>query len=192
VTAEAQASASIGRAARPPAVVVAVWRLILLISLGGTFEFYDLMMTAYIAPGLIKAASSTRQGRAFGLTDQATFAAATFSGLFIGTMVFSQIADRFGRAGDLHAVAALVHRRHPGHGLPVHSHRPGHLATGRRIGIGVELVTIDAYITELRAGPARPGLRGEPGGAVRRRADRGAGVLAARSARAFGVADGGG
>src|SRR5579859_5088575 len=29
------------------------WQLILLVSLGGWFEFYDLMMTAYISPGLV-------------------------------------------------------------------------------------------------------------------------------------------
>jgi len=60
VTVEAQASASIAlRLDRLPSSWP-VWRLILLISLGGTFEFYDLMMTAYIAPGLIRPASSTR------------------------------------------------------------------------------------------------------------------------------------
>ena len=31
----------------------ALWRLVILISLGGAFEFYDLLMTAYLAPGLI-------------------------------------------------------------------------------------------------------------------------------------------
>ncbi len=31
----------------------AVWRLVLLISLGGFFEFYDLIFTGYVAPGMI-------------------------------------------------------------------------------------------------------------------------------------------
>ena len=74
------------------------WRLIVLVSLGGCFEFYDLMMTAYISPGLVKA-GVFHEGRAglFGQSDQATFAAATFLGLFIGTAAFARVADRFGR-----------------------------------------------------------------------------------------------
>ena len=31
-----------------------VWRLITLLSLGGMFELYDLFMTAYVVPGLMK------------------------------------------------------------------------------------------------------------------------------------------
>jgi putative MFS transporter len=30
----------------------AVWRIVLLISLGTVFEFYDLFFTAYVAPGM--------------------------------------------------------------------------------------------------------------------------------------------
>src|ERR1700675_951165 len=76
----------------------AVWRLIVLLSLGGTFEFYDLFQTAYLSPGLISSGIFRIGAKGlFGLTDQATFAAATFAGLFIGTIVFGSVADRFGR-----------------------------------------------------------------------------------------------
>ena len=60
----------------------AVWRLVALISLGGAFEFYDLMMTAYISPVLAKAGVFQKHGL-FGLPDQASFVAATFLGLLL-------------------------------------------------------------------------------------------------------------
>src|SRR5579864_5846905 len=74
----------------------ALWRLIILISLGACFEFYDLMMTAYISPVLVRAGVFHKVGL-FGAPDQASFVAATFVGLFIGTIAVSQVADRFGR-----------------------------------------------------------------------------------------------
>jgi len=134
-----------------------VWRLIVLLSLGGAFEFYDLFQTAYLSPGLI-ANGIFRAGAKglFGLTDQATFAAATFAGLFIGTIVFGSVADRFGRRAvftfsllwyTAASIAMGLQRTNVGVDL-------WRLIAG--VGIGVELVTIDAYVSELA--PAR--LRG--------------------------------
>jgi hypothetical protein len=31
-----------------------LWTIVVLISLGGAFEFYDLFFTAYVAPGMLK------------------------------------------------------------------------------------------------------------------------------------------
>jgi len=134
-----------------------LWRLIVLISLGGLFEFYDLMMTAYVSPGLVKA-GVFHIGRAglFGQSDQAAFASATFLGLFIGTLAFSRVADRLGRRAiftasliwyALATLAMATCRTAVGIDL-------WRLISG--IGIGVELVTIDSYVSELA--PAR--LRG--------------------------------
>jgi MFS transporter, putative metabolite:H+ symporter len=127
-----------------------VWRLIVLLSLGGSFEMYDLFQTAYLSPGLISSGVFRAVGKGlFGLTDQAAFAAATFTGLLIGTSLFSSVADRFGRRAiftfsllwyTVASVAMGSQRTYLGVDL-------WRLVAG--IGIGVELVTIDAYISEL-------------------------------------------
>jgi putative MFS transporter len=133
-----------------------VWGLVILLSLGGCFEFYDLFMTAYLSPGLI--AAGVFHGAAkgmFGLTDQAAFAAATFAGLFLGTIIFSQLADRLGRRAIftwslLWYSAATLIMAAQSTALTVDIWR---LISG--IGIGVEMVTIDTYITEFVAREVR-------------------------------------
>jgi len=127
-----------------------VWRWVMLLSAGGCFEFYDLMMTAYISPTLVRAGVfHVGSAGLFGVSDQASFAAATFAGLFIGTIGVSRLADRFGRraiftASLLWYTAAAVAMAAQQNALGVDLWR---LIAG--IGIGVELVTIDAYIAEL-------------------------------------------
>ena len=133
-----------------------VWRLIVLLSLGGAFEFYDLFQTAYLSPGLISSGIFRVGAKGlFGLTDQATFAAATFAGLFIGTIVFGSVADRLGRRAvftfsllwyTAASIAMGLQRTNVGVDL-------WRLIAG--IGIGVELVTIDAYVSELAPGRLR-------------------------------------
>lgn len=133
-----------------------IWKLVLLLSLGGCFEFYDLFMTAYISPGLTAAKifSANRAGL-FGLSDQATFAAANFAGLFIGTIVFSQLTDKLGRKviftySLMWYTIATVIMAFQSTAITIDVWR---LIAG--IGIGVELVTIDTYIAELVAKDVR-------------------------------------
>ena len=127
-----------------------VWKLVLLLSLGGWFEFYDLILTAYIGPGLVRSGLFTTTSVSFfGFEGLATFVAATFTGLFIGTLVFGFAADRFGRrmvfTSSLlwYTIATVV--------MAFERTAPGiilwRVIAG--IGIGVELVTIDTYIAEL-------------------------------------------
>jgi len=75
-----------------------IWYLVGLVSFGAFFEIYDLVLTAPLSLGLL-AAGVFHRGAAglFGITDQATFAAATFAGLYVGTLTFSTVADRLGR-----------------------------------------------------------------------------------------------
>src|ERR1700683_662252 len=152
----AEAAGSIGaRLDRLPATRT-IWRLGAPLSLGGVFGFYDLFFTGYIAPGLVRSGILTASTRGlFGTTGVASFVAALFSGLFLGTALFGFVADRFGRKAIFtfsliwYAVASvfMAFQSHP-FGLDLWRFIAG-------IGIGVELVTIDTYLAEL----APAGLR---------------------------------
>jgi MFS transporter, putative metabolite:H+ symporter len=127
-----------------------VWPRVALISLGGFFEFYDLFFTGYIAPGLVRSGiiTPTTPGL-FGSTGIAGFVAAMFSGLFVGTALVSFIADRFGRRtiftySLLWYTAASVIMAFQQHVFGLNLWR---FISG--IGVGVELVTIDTYLSEL-------------------------------------------
>src|SRR5258708_9694084 len=75
-----------------------LWRLVILLSLGGCFEIYDLFFTGYIAPGLNRSGLLTTTTQAFfGFSGIGAFVAATFAGLFVGTFFLGFLADRFGR-----------------------------------------------------------------------------------------------
>jgi putative MFS transporter len=125
-----------------------VWTLIALLSLGGMFELYDLFMTAYVVPGLMKAGLLADVAVSI-FAGPALFVAATFTGLFIGTAVFGYVADKYGRRTIFtfsmlwYSAATLVMAfQHTGFGVSL-----WRLIAG--IGIGVELVTIDTYVSEL-------------------------------------------
>ncbi|WP_158742292.1 MFS transporter, partial [Acidisphaera sp. L21] len=125
-----------------------IWVLVTLLSIGGFFEFYDLFMTGYVVPGLVKAGLLSNV--AVGIfTGPALFVAATFTGLFIGTSMFGFVADKYGRKtiftfSLLFYSAATIIMAFQNSGFSVCLWR---LIAG--IGIGVELVTIDTYIAEL-------------------------------------------
>jgi MFS transporter, putative metabolite:H+ symporter len=127
-----------------------LWRLVVLLSLGGCFEIYDLFLTGYIAPGLGRSKLLTATTDAFfGFSGIGAFVAATFAGLFIGTFFLGFLADRFGRR-SIFTWALLAYSA--ASVIMACQTTPAGLLLWRLIagiGIGVEIITIDAYITEL-------------------------------------------
>ncbi len=127
-----------------------LWVLVFLISLGGFFEIYDLIFTGYIAPGMAKSGMlATTTESFFGFQGIAGFIAATFAGLFVGTFFLGFLPDRFGRRAVFtysllwYCIgSAIMALQQTGEGIIL-----WRFITG--IGVGVEIITIDSYITEL-------------------------------------------
>jgi putative MFS transporter len=127
-----------------------IWFLVGLISFGAFFEIYDLALTAPLSLGLLVAGVFHRGSAGLlGFTDQATFAAATFAGLYLGTLAFSAVADRLGRrpiftfALVWYAIATVAMGLQ-GSALAIDLCR--FVAS---MGVGLELVAIDCYLAEL-------------------------------------------
>ncbi len=133
-----------------------IWMLVTLISLGGAFEFYDLFLTAYIAPGLLKAGFFTPELLGpfsvlapYGVAGVGTFVFAMFAGLFVGAIFLGHFADRYGRRTVFtfsliwySITTAIMAFQTSGFAVDLWRFIAG-------IGIGIELVTIDTYVSEL-------------------------------------------
>lgn len=131
-------------------------RIVAGISVGGFFELYDLFMTGYIAVGFIQAGIfSATTVRPWDIHGFASFVASGFAGMFLGTLVFSWFSDHYGRRGTFtfsllwYSAATLV---------MAFMSSPASIDFWRfvcGIGIGVQLVTISSYITEITPKGAR-------------------------------------
>jgi putative MFS transporter len=130
-----------------------LYGLVARISAGAWFEGYDLFMLAYISLGMIRSGQYSATGS--GLGSIPTFAAAGFLGMFAGALFFGSISDRFGRRSSFlwslgwYSAATIA----------MSFARGAFAIDGFRflagLGIGVQLVTVDAYISELVPPPMR-------------------------------------
>ncbi len=127
-----------------------LWKLVFRISFGAFFEIYETALTSLLAPILVTVGIfHTGTGGLFGLPDLATFAFATFAGLFTGALLFSAVADRYGRRPIFtysliwYAMATLVMSC---------LHSAGGLCLWRfiaSVGVGAEIIAVDSYLSEM-------------------------------------------
>jgi len=127
-----------------------LWSWIARISFGAFFEVYETALTSFMAPLLVRVGIFHKdRGGLFGLPDLATFGFATFFGLFVGALLFSVIADKFGRRPIFtysliwYAMATLI-MAFQSHALEICLWR-----FVAAIGVGAEIVAVDAYISEM-------------------------------------------
>ncbi len=125
-------------------------RNMLRISLGGWFELYDLFMTAYIALGLVRAGLFVPTSASpFAVRGLASFISAGFAGMFAGTLIFSWISDRFGRKTTFTFSLLWYSLANAAMAFSSSSALIDLWRFIAGVGIGVQLVTIDAYISEV-------------------------------------------
>ena len=96
-----------------------VWTIVLLISLGCVFEFYDLFFTAYVAPGMVDGGLFTAQSlgifaslKIIRVAGFGTFVFSTFAGLWFG--VVTMVALLLAIPVDRRRIASAAKRCSPG------------------------------------------------------------------------------
>ena len=124
-----------------------LYGLVARISVGGFFEAYDLFMLAYISLGMVHSGLFTATG--FGPEGFPVFAGAGFTGMFLGTLLFGWVSDRFGRRAAFAWSLAWYSAFTIAMALAPTALAVDILRLFAGLGIGVQLITIDAYISEL-------------------------------------------
>jgi len=127
-----------------------LWKVIALLSLGGFFEFYELFMTAFISPGLIRTGIfHVGSNGLFHLPDQAAFASVTFLGLFLGTITLGGIADRWGRRAAFRGFAFCYAAATTVMAMQSTAIAIDAVRLICAIAIGAQLITLDTYASEI-------------------------------------------
>jgi putative MFS transporter len=127
-----------------------LWHFVLLISLGGIFELYDLFMTAYITPGLVSGGLFTRTPAGFfDPRGVGFFVFCTFAGMWVGCLGFGFIADRLGRR-SIFTVSLVWYSLATA--IMAFQSTAESVDLWRfiaAVGVGLEQITIDTFLPEL-------------------------------------------
>lgn len=127
-----------------------LWRMVFLISLGGLFEIYDIFLSGYIAPGLVRSGMfKATTPSMFSPEGVGFFVFCNFAGMFTGCLFFGVVADRFGRRSIF--IAALLW-----YSLATAAMAAQHTTAGvdfwrfvAGVGVGLEMVVIDTFLPEI-------------------------------------------
>jgi putative MFS transporter len=123
-------------------------RFVGLVSLGNFFDLYDIFIVAYIGAALQQSGFLTLRQFTF-------FVAAGFLGMFVGTVVFGMGSDRMGRRSAfillllIYSIFTFADAFAPDAAWLIA------LRFFAGVGIGAEIVVIDAYVTEVVPSYAR-------------------------------------
>jgi MFS transporter, putative metabolite:H+ symporter len=127
-----------------------LWVMAILLTFGGFFDGYAIGLIGALGPGLFKAQIFTPTTVSFfGMAGFASFVASLFAGFFVATLLVSYVADRFGRRA-IFAYSLLWF------GIANFIMAMQTTADGvnfwrfiSAMGVGLELVTVDTYLSEL-------------------------------------------
>lgn len=127
-----------------------VARIVVILSLGCFFENYFLQMTAYVAPGMVASGLYAPKASSFFDTNSVGFFILSgFAGMMLGSSLFGFFADRFGRR-PIFVWAMLWYSLTTAlMAFQTDALWMNALRFLSSIGLGLELVVVNTYVTEL-------------------------------------------
>lgn len=130
--------------------------LVARIAIGGWFEFYEMFMAAYISLGLINGGMyhATTEG-IFDVNGFASFLGSFFAGMFVGTVALGGFTDRFGRRAVFTGAMLVYSVATFAAAFQVSPETMDAWRFVAGLGIGVQLITVNTYISELTPNHAR-------------------------------------
>jgi MFS transporter, putative metabolite:H+ symporter len=128
----------------------ALWVMVFLLTLGAFFDSYAIQLTGALGPGLFKAGIFTPTTSGFfGMSGFASFVAVFFAGLFVAALCVSYVADRFGRRTIFAFALLWFGIANFVMGMQTTADGINFWRFVSALGVGLELVTVDAYVSEL-------------------------------------------